>query len=229
MAIFICPRCEHMQDVHDRHVGKSTKCPKCSTNAAVQSGTVSIPKSSQDEVSGPVILRQNGGSIQTVLGHGIRLNKESSLEREFITVIDPKLPAGLTACCGVRTVYEREADYTAAQYLYRAAYSLRTLQDIAAFEVRFLLFNIWGRHVQTLSATEIADVPANGIRECDSKWLLFDENEACEHYASIAYTAVVRTSTGQVFESDSSPVLDEAQKFSSKFSNSDLEPTPRKR
>ena len=229
IATFICPECEHSQEVADKHVGKKTKCPKCSTSSTVRPNSSKIAKTTGDRSSSPIVLRENGGSIQTALGHGILLNKESTLEREFITVIDPTLPAGLTQCCGVKTVYERETDYTADQYLYVAKYSLRALQDIAAFEVRFLLFNIWGRHVQTLSATEISDMPANSIRECDGRWHLFSENDACEHYASIAYTAVVRTSSGQVFESNPSPVLEEAKKFSSKFSDSDLEPTPSKR
>ena len=231
MAIFSCPECEHSQDVAGKHVGKKTKCPKCGTRAVVQeSVSLSVPDLETPRNNGaPVILRDNGGSIQTILGHGIRLNKESTLEREFITVIDPTMPAGLTGCVGIRTVYERETDYRSDQYIYASTFSVKALQDITAFEVRFLLFNIWGRHVQSLTSTEIADVPAGTIRNCDGKWLLYGENEACEHYASIAYTATIRTAAGQVYEMDPTPVLEEAKKFSSKFTDTDLEPTPIKR
>jgi hypothetical protein len=146
-----------------------------------------------------------------------------------ITVLDKTLPAELTSCVGITTVYEQETDYTAGQYVYSSRYAVRALDDIRAFEVRFLIFNIWGRHVQTLTATEIADVSANDVRQCDGKWNLFSENEACEHYASIAYLATIRTGTGQVLEADIEPVIAEAKQLSSKFTDSDLEPTPRPR
>ncbi|WP_145100182.1 hypothetical protein [Rosistilla carotiformis] len=155
------------------------------------------------------------------------MNKESSLEREFITVIDKTLPAGLTGCVGVWTVYEPETDYRPAQYVYASRYSVKALEEIRAFETRFLVFNVWGRHVQTLSSSVIADVAAGATRQCASQWMLYDENEACEYYASIAYLATVRTASGHVFETNIAPILAEAKKFSSKFSADDLAPTPR--
>ena len=125
-------------------------------------------------------------------------------------------------------MHERETDFTASQYFYTSKFAIKAIEDITAFEARFLLFNVWGRHVQTLTSTEIADVSAEHVQECDGKWLLFSENEACEHYASIAYIATIRTAAGQVYDMDTSPVLEEAKKFSSKFTTSDLEPTPSK-
>ena len=172
------------------------------------------------------ILRKSGGSIQTVLSRTIRLNKESTLEREFITVIDKMLPAELTNCVGVTTIYKPGTDYIAGQYMYAAQCAVQALEDIRAFEIRFLTFNIWGRHVRTLIATEIADVSVGTIRQCNSEWNLFSENEACEHYASIAYLSTIRTATGQVYNADSERVITEAQRFSTKFTDIDLEPTP---
>lgn len=173
----------------------------------------------------PIILRESGGSVQTELSRTIRLNKDSTLEREFITVIDKSLPAELTSCVGVTTIYKPGADYIAGQYMYAAKCDVKAFEDIRAFEIRFLMFNIWGRHVQTLTAAEIADVSAGTIRQCKSEWNLFSENEACEHYASIAYLATIRTATGQVYDADSEIVIAEAKQFSAKFTATNLEPT----
>lgn len=176
-----------------------------------------------------VVLQESGGSIRTPLSRTIILNEESSLEREFITVIDKTLPANLTSCVGVSTVYEPETDYSRGEYVYSSSYEIKALEDIRAFETRFLIFNIWGEHVQTLTSTEIADITAGSVRSYDGRWNLFSENEACKHYASISYLAVIRTASGQVLRADVEPVISEAKKFSSKFTDSDLEPTPRTR
>ncbi len=231
MATFACLQCNHQQSVPDGYIGKRTKCPKCGESGTVKVGTELVTAEVVMPVSqeGTVVLRQPGGSIRTPLSRTIILNKESSLEREFITVIDKSLPAGLTSCVGIITVYEPETDYSTGQYQYSASYAVKALAEIRAFEVRFLIFNLWGKHVHTLTATEIADLSAGEMRQCDGKWDLFDENEACEHYASIAYLAKIRTASGQVLEADIEPIIAEAKHFSSKFTDADLEPTPRPR
>lgn len=155
------------------------------------------------------------------------LNKESSLEREFITVIDKTLPARLTGCFGISTVYEPETEYDVGQYLYKSKFVVEAFDDVRAFETRFLIFNVWGRHVHTLSSAEIADVAAGSTRKCKGTWNLDCETDASEHYASIAFLATIRTASGQVIETDIEPILAEAKKFSSRFSKGDLEPAPR--
>jgi len=232
MAEFVCPSCDHRQSVPDAHIGKTAKCPKCQEPSVVQdvaTNNVQDDPVNVEPTSSTIVLRESGGSIQTVLSHMSRLNKESTLEREFITIINKELPVGLTRCVGITTVYERGTDYSASRYIYATKFAVKALEDVRAFETRFLLFNIWGRHVQSLTATEIADVRAGAVRQCEGKWDLFDENEASEHYASIAYIATIRTYAGQVYEADIDPVLAEAKRFSSKFTDTDLEPTPLKR
>lgn len=172
-----------------------------------------------------VILRASGGSIQTILSSTIRLNDGSTLDREFITIIDKTLPAEFTSCVGVTTIYASGSDYSAGGYMYAASGAINAIDDIHALEMRFLIFNIWGRHVRTLINTVIADVPAGTIRQCDGKWDLFSESEACEHYASIAYLSAIRTATGKVYDADTSRVIAEAKQFSTKFTDADLEPT----
>jgi len=98
----------------------------------------------------------------------------------------------------------------------------------SAVEIRFITFDLWGSHLDTLVDTEVQDMPV-GQTEVKSKWNLFDENDCAAYYASIAYVARVRTRDGRVIEADTGPVMEEARKFSAKFKPEDLEPPAPKR
>lgn len=167
----------------------------------------------------------NGGSIQTNLAYGITLNEKSSLQREWITVHND-LPVDIINTAGIKTAYQQER--VSGNYVYKANYSLSLKEPVVAYEVRFLLFNIWGNHVKTLSDTDVIDLKAGETKTQDSSWNLYSENEASEYYASIAYVATVRLASGQVLKANPEPVLAEARKFSAKFQLADLEPTPKK-
>jgi len=99
-----------------------------------------------------------------------------------------------------------------------------SLCAIQAFEVRLLLFNVWGSHVGTLSASEIRDLKDGATYEQEYSWQLWSLTEGHEHHASIAYIARVRTADGRVLDADSAFILREAQRFTEKFTEADLEP-----
>jgi hypothetical protein len=147
------------------------------------------------------------------------LNKASSLKREWITVHDASLPIAIDGTVGVKAAYESER--RGGNYVYLTSYDLKAKEAVTAVEVRFLVFNVWGGHIRTLSASEIVDIPAGGNAKFNGKWSLFSENEASEYYASIAYIARVRTSSGRVIESDRKAVLSEVRKLAKKFSEED--------
>ncbi len=174
-------------------------------------------------LSTATITRASGGSIQTPLGMGIILNKESGLTREWIAVHDPSLPVELMETPGVRTIYV--PDRVRGEYQYSSQFMIDAKEPISAIEVRFLTFDIWGRHVRTLSASEIMDIPI-GPKILNAKWELYSENECSEYYASIGYIARIRKANGKIVESDPGLVMQEAKKFSSKFTPADLDPKP---
>jgi len=168
------------------------------------------------------VTKTSGGSIQTELGYGIVLNKESTLTREWITIHDDSLPVDIEGTTGVNTSYGDR------KYQYNAEYIIKTKEAISAVEVRFLTFDIWGNNVRNLSATDIQDVKADVTQNFDATWHEYSENRVSEFYASIAYIAQVRTADGRVIKANPEIVLKEARKFSDKFSKSDLEPKPEK-
>ena len=180
-------------------------------------------------IAGSNVTLKSGGSIRTNLGYGIVLNKESSLQRVWITIHDDTILADLVGTVGVRTIYESGEQYSRGDYKYKDDYTVKTNQDLTAIEVRFLTFDIWGDHLRNLSATDIVDLKSGETRSFDAKWNVFSENEGSEHYASIAYIAQVRTKSGRVIKADLNMVVKEAQKFSARFKASDLEPEPKKK
>lgn len=175
------------------------------------------------------VTRESGGSIKTDLGYGFVINKESSLQREWITIHNDSIPLDFVGTVGVKTIYDPGGRYSSGTYKYKADYSVKSKQDLMAVEVRFLIFDIWGNHIRNLSATEIMDLKSEGTRNFNSKWDVYSENEVLEYYASIAYIAQVRTKSGRVINADINIVVQEAQRFSAKFKASDLEPEPKKK
>jgi hypothetical protein len=155
----------------------------------------------------------------TNLGFGIRVNPRSGLEREWITVHDSLLPLDLEDNVGVRTVYEGE-------YRYLSTYTVKARDSITAFEVRFVVFDIWGDPVRTLTTTEVQDIPAGATRADTGRWSVYSDNEVSEYYASNGFVARVRTKSGKVYAANMDPILAEATKFSGKFTAADLEARP---
>jgi hypothetical protein len=168
------------------------------------------------------VTRAAGGSIQTKLSANIVVNKESTLTREWLALHDASMPAELVGTPGVTTVYV--PDRVRGEYQYQAAAPVQAKEDLSAVEIRFLVFDVWGQHVRTLLAEEVADIPAGSTKDLSPEWRLFSENECSKHYASIGYISRVRTKDGRVVEADPAPVVREAQKFSKKFTAADLEP-----
>jgi len=184
---------------------------------------------SSNSIAAQSVTKLSGGSIKTELGYGIVLNKESSLTREWITVHDSSLPADISGTVGVKTIYKSGERYSSGSYQYSAEYTITTKEALSAIEVRFLTFDIWGDHSRNLSATDIVDMDAGSTKKFDGKWNIYSENEVSEYYASIAYIAQVRTKSGRVIKADPKVVLEQARKFSKKFAEGDLEPTPEKK
>lgn len=170
------------------------------------------------------VTTSSGGSIRTDLGHGIILNKESALNRVWITIHDDGLPVAFMGAVGIKTTYAKGGSYSAGNYQYSSAYGLATKDATAAVEIRFLVFDIWGQHKRSLSATHIGDAGAGTTKQFDSKWNLYSEHEASEHYASIAYVARVRTQDGRILAANTRHVIEQARKFSAQFSENDLTP-----
>ncbi len=171
--------------------------------------------------------RADGGSVTTVLSASIAVNRNSTLRREWVAVHDSGLPVDLVGTPGVNTVYERGTGrYDRGQYEYQSAYTLRVREPVAAVEVRFICFDVWGDRTKTLSATDVQDFGV-GEHQLDGAWNLFrGENEVAHHYASIAFVAAVRTKAGEIFFADQGEVVNIAKEYMADFTDDLLDVNP---
>lgn len=172
------------------------------------------------------VTTASGGSIQTVLSPKVKINKGSSLTREWITVHDDQIRATFSNTHGISTRY---VSYAGGGYRYGASFIIKAQEALSAIEVRFLLFDIWGEHTKSLSTTEIVDIKGGATKKFTGQWNIFSENEVSNFYASIAYISRVRTKSGLVIYADPRLVLEQAKRYSDKFAEKDLEPKPAKK
>ena len=164
-------------------------------------------------------------------------NDKSTLRREWIFLNDPALPvcfviqkqmSGLAMPCNAGVKTGKTFNGHSYDWEYSVRSVLRTSVGLAAIEIRHLTFDVWGDHVRTLSATEIADKEADSLVVTDGTWKIFTDNEPWHFYASISYVAQIRTSDGKVLKANYDAVVREAQRFSERFTAEQLEPTKSK-
>ena len=169
------------------------------------------------------ITRADGGSITTPVSYGKALAEDSSLKREWIAAHDSTMPVDVIGTPGVTTVYESKQ--YGGNYLYTAEIHLTIKQPIRAIEIRFLIFDVWGNHVRTLSLDSVADL-APGVKSLSGEWAVYSEHEVAAHYASIGYVARARLEDGRIIETPQDVIVAEARRFAKKFTPEQLEPKP---
>jgi hypothetical protein len=160
----------------------------------------------------------DGGSVTTNLGHGIAVNKNSSLRRQWFIINDPTCPLTLTEA-GINTTYRDR------QYSFKPAGSIKTIEAVAAFEVRFMLFDVWGNHMKTLSGTELRDLKAGvqlALSEVGS-WRAW-ETEVTKYLTSVGFIAHARTVDGRPWTADTEALLREVDAVKLKLTQEQLEP-----
>lgn len=197
----------------------------CSPSSAPTQGAASAPApvaSSASSSKAFSMERYEGTPIQTTLGYGIVLNKDSSLKREWFVITDPQSPVAIVGAAGVNVAYQAGERYSSGEYQYRASYKLAIKEPVTAIEVRVQLFDVFGEHVRTLSAANVAD--ANGELHQNGTWRVLSETEAATAYTSVTYISQVRTAAGKVYTIDSDRLLDQLKKVTAKITEKDIAP-----
>jgi hypothetical protein len=226
MAVFICPKCQHKQAVDDKFIGRPANCPRCKSQGVVEHA-INSPIQEASDPSEPTLRSRQQRKIHVPFS-----GDESSLVMEWVVIDDPRLPVKFTEPCGVAPSQdtERILDHGGGQYLCYRAHGAVQVSDcaVAAYEFRFLLFDIWGEHLRTLSGVEIRDLEKHSRYKDEYRWDLFDPTEGREYHASLGFIARVRTADARVLKADTAFVIREAQRFTERFTEADLDPqTPK--
>lgn len=168
-----------------------------------------------------LVSKGDGGSVKVDLGYGIAMNKESSLTREWHIINDTRLPLQIeSGSVAPKYVTGRSR----GDFRYNADFVLTTTdKGVKAYEVIFLVLDVFGERQRVLSSTSLVDIPAQGRHSENAQWNLFSESDAATAFYSIAYVASVRTDSGQIYRANDADILREIQKISSVITASDIE------
>lgn len=141
-----------------------------------------------------IAFRADGGPVVTELGYGIRVNEGSSLRRAWYWINDPDCPIEISQA-GLNTTYKERS------YRYTEEGILNVREPVAAFELRYVLYDIFGRHITTISATKVNDVAAgeHSITGGGSA-NTWSESDIQRFLTSVVYVAAVRRADGSVWK-----------------------------
>jgi len=176
-----------------------------------------------------VVSRGVGDSVRIDTGYGSFMNKDSSLNREWVIINDPAMPLQIETATVAPTYIQ---DRVRSRYVYSGRLTMKTgAQAIVAYEVRMLVLDVFGERQKLLSLSSVGDVAAETSETAGGSWDLYSSADASTAFYSIAYVAAVRTESGQIYRAQLPAVLAEIQKISANIKASDIErekpgPTP---
>jgi hypothetical protein len=146
----------------------------------------------------------DGGSVVTDLGHGIQVNKGSSLHRSFVTINDVTAPVQLQDT-GVTVSFSSEL----SRYSFTRGGRVSAAEALSAFEVRHVLFGMFGEWIRTVSGQEVVDVEKASSFDLheESAWTA-DETQVSRLLTVVSFVANARTTSGRVWHSDTKRISD---------------------
>lgn len=141
--------------------------------------------------------RAEGLGMKVSLSSAIALNDKSTVRRQRILLTDPAAPAKLSTAHGADVIYGTAR--SSAGYEYIMDWAIEAKQPIVAFEMRTAVFDVFGKLLTTLTASEVADVPAGSTFSKTSTWRILREVEAATAHTSVSFLARARTADGKVY------------------------------
>lgn len=167
------------------------------------------------------VRRYVGPSITVELSQSIKLNKDSSMRRDWFVIEDPASPLQIDGPVGVEVYYKAGERGVSGHYVYRTFTSVVPREAIVAYELKFHILDPFGRLLSNLGDMPILDVKAARIE--NSEWRIPSEAEASRAFASIGYVASVRTAAGKTYRIDKSAVRDAIRKIGAVVSDEELD------
>lgn len=176
----------------------------------------------------PAVVRRDTAGTMTIRrapnNPRASLNAGSSLRRRHIAVQDTTLPIELVGTPGLSVVFVPGTSIQSHSYSYTTDFTTAVEDSVTAFEVRYILFDVWGDLHRVVGGNQIQDLPPGDTTSWDVSWESYGENAARVYYATIVYISRVRTADGRVLKANETAVLREARRFAESFSRSDLTP-----
>jgi len=163
------------------------------------------------------VREEDGGSVAIRTASGF-LNQDSSLKRKWYMVDDPNTPVSLDHA----GVYPRFDEKEGTLYFMPAG-AIAPKETISAIEVRYVLFDVWGQRLRTLSLTHLVDSSTPVDLRTGISWPAL-ESEAAQLVSVVAFVARVRTAEGDVWTFDASRIAQPMKTLGLKVAAADLTP-----
>jgi hypothetical protein len=166
--------------------------------------------------TGLQVREEDGGSVIVRTANGF-LNQSSSLKRKWVVIDDLSSPARLSRI----GVFIRFDEKEQMHFLVPVG-TVSPTRAISAVEVRYLLFDIWGEHLSTMTLTRLLDT-STSVEVRDNGWPAW-ESEVSQLVTVVAFVARVRTADGQVWSYDAEKLVPQIQSLGLSVKRADLTP-----
>ncbi len=163
------------------------------------------------------VHREDGGSV-TVHTAGGFLNQDSSLKRTFYIVDDPNSPATIEHA----GIFPRLDEKEKVHYFLPIG-TVAPKQAVSAVEVRYILFDVWGQRLRTLSATRLADSSTHVDFRGSTKWMAL-ESEFGQLVTVVSFVSRIRTAEGDVWTFDANRMASQIEALGLNVAPPDLNP-----
>jgi hypothetical protein len=161
------------------------------------------------------VNQYDGGNVALRTMNGF-LNQDSSLKRTWYVIDNTNSPVRLDRAGIVPHLDEKEK----IQYFVPIG-TVFPRQAISALEVRYVLFNVWGERLRTLSLTRLADSSTHVDLRSGNDWPTL-ELEATQLVNVVTFVARVRMADGQVWAFNPEPMADRIESLGFSVSTQDL-------
>ena len=150
---------------------------------------------------------QDGGSVLIATNYGRVINEGSTLRRSWITLNDSTCPLELSNV-GITTAKFDE---------FQGVGSAKTKEPITAFEIRFLLFDIFGEHLTALRLREVVDLAQSDEYELGGEQATWNARygDAKHLLTVVAFVATVRKADGSVWRFSQTGISSQLQRVTS--------------
>ena len=130
------------------------------------------------------------------------------------------------AMAGINTTYHSSS--IGGDYSYIPAGTGAFQEPVAAFEVRFLLFDVLGEHIKTLSDTEVSDLKDQIEQSKTRSRRAWSENEVSEMLTIVSFVARGRKPDGTVWQYDTKALPEQVDRIKVRLTEKELAPEKEK-
>ena len=111
------------------------------------------------------ITNFDGGSIVVDLGDNIKSNDKSSLHRSWYVLNDASCPFQLNQT-GIKISWSN----LKSDFVYEETGTAKVTEKVQAYEIRYVLFDVFGEHLRTLASGDVLDISATSSFSLKGSW-----------------------------------------------------------